>query len=83
MEPDKPGKTPTRRRGEKRLIRAELGLLLADLAELESATGGYDDDGPAGDLSLLIARLARRAISAGQLTELELGRLVLDAGPRP
>jgi hypothetical protein len=81
MEPDKPGTRRSRRKGEGRLVRAELALLLADLAEVESTAAGYDDEGPAGVLSLVIARVARRAIAAGQLTELELGRLVLDAGP--
>jgi hypothetical protein len=81
VETDKTGRR-RRRRGESRLVRAELTLLLADLAELEGDTpeAAYDDDGAAGTLSLVIARVARRAIAAGQLTEVELGRLVLDAG---
>jgi hypothetical protein len=82
MEPDKTG-TRRRRHGETRLIRAELSLLLSDLAELEgdNPEAAYDDCQAAGALSLVIARVARRAIDAGQLTEVELGRLVLDARP--
>jgi hypothetical protein len=81
MEPDKTG-TRRRRRGESRLVRAELSLLLEDLVALEADTpqAAYDVDGAAGAVSLVIARVARRAIAAGRLTDVELGRLVLDAG---
>jgi hypothetical protein len=84
VDPDKTGDLPrarARRRGESRLVKAELSLLLADLAEIEQSGDPYDADSPAGPLSLVISRVARRAIAAGQLTEVELGRLVLDARP--
>jgi hypothetical protein len=76
VEADRPGARRRRRAGERRLVRAELVLLLDDLVELE-AQAEYDG---AGQLSLTIAQLARRAISAGYLTDVELGRMVLEAG---
>lgn len=65
-------------------MRAELQLLLDDLAEVErmasEPAAARDEVGAAGPLGLVIARLARRAIAAGYVSETELGRMVLEAG---